>query len=256
MRDPSERSTASRLCIATIDDGTLLAREVVDEHGCVPFWLPPSYVTVAKLTCHDAPMDVQLSERQMRVHASTVPSPCKAIAGFAHGFFLAGDAAWRTACRPIVPCDAAGGTARLLGDSVGMRQGQHWVENFFSSAGSNCSLGLQQGFKHISRGTVKLAAGEATVDGIKSHESSVLGAGVVVCSRPSSQATFVFEPACILESHFVRNASVYARECAERLTGRYSAGAIEAPTARLTAELLGRRPTYNWTLVTIGHHQV
>ena len=153
---PAESSSLTRLCMATINDGTIHARVIVDFDGCVPFWLPPGYRSLALLTCHDKRMETTVSRREMNVTAPHEQRACVA-SDFDHGFYRKGR--WHSACSPAVGCSpVAGRSIFLTGDSVASQQMAHWVESFWGR--SNLTVGTTQGVRAKDGGISKLGAVE------------------------------------------------------------------------------------------------
>ena len=155
----SESSSVDRICTATIDDGVVRARVVVEETGCVPFWLPPAYNYSASVNCTNATTSTRISERTIIHTAPHIPSPCRRHS-LAHGYYrLVGPAGarglgtWMSSCPPpAVPCaPTPGSSVRLLGDSVIAQQAEHWAESFW--AGSKVSISVAAGAAHRDRGT-------------------------------------------------------------------------------------------------------
>ena len=123
----AERSNASSLCEATVWDRTLQARVVIDEHGCVPFHLPPGYSTTAHIQCSDA---VTVSTTGRRSVAFTMPTRgrrphCRDAMGFHPGFYH--DGRWHAACHAVQPCHWPDGGWGREGNSSGM-QVRSWIQ--------------------------------------------------------------------------------------------------------------------------------
>ena len=190
--------------MATIDDGVIRARVVVDERGCVPFWLPSGYETRAQVTCYDTTMSHVLSDRMMSIAGRNYPLRCSqaqhsdrqsvsSAALFAHGFYNSSSTVsgiWHSACLPPeVACAPGGGSSvRIFGDSVLTQQMEHWVESFWD--GSQVTVSMTAGSNARDRGTRSL--GHLTgYDQIRAATSEGLN-GLSVLIADHSEGRFGF----------------------------------------------------------------
>ena len=118
--DVDEWTTDSRLCTATLasgsGDGThVMAKAVVDEHGCIPMYLPPSHNATLDIVCIDGV--VVTSSRKLVVTAPATQPRCPAWPTMNHGHWV--DDQYISLCPPPVPCQGTGGDwIELSGDSV------------------------------------------------------------------------------------------------------------------------------------------
>ena len=190
--------------MATVDDGVIRARVVVDEHGCAPFWLPSGYETRARVTCHDVSMTRVLSDRTINLQGRNYPRHClrhsdhhrgaSSAALFAHGFYNSSSTKsgiWHSACStPEVACAPGGGASvRVMGDSVMTQQAEHWVESFWD--GSLVTVSMTSGSNARDRGTTALGRLTGGYDQVRAATSVGLN-GLSVLIATHSEGRFAF----------------------------------------------------------------